>query len=222
MVEMLGVSGTIAAPLGLLGLAAALGYLIYCRRLKHQETVVAALPDSQRAQAVDEYLTRYNLDASNLTREQKYNLLMAEMGKRYALAQAVTLGSCGVFTLCFIVAVYAYVSQPPTGRGMPQDEDPSVDLSEPIRDQVQLFAQDKVRIVGFTDGLDEVWFGKVWEKFDPSKNDGRVYTVWGPVDTPIVPQFKGTGHIKLNVSYTRNRDKPRDLDRPPGGLMERK
>jgi hypothetical protein len=97
------------------------------------------------------------------------------------------------------------------GDSFPQDDHPAVDLSKPIKEQIRLFAEDKVSIVGYTDHIDEVWFGNRWERV---AGHGHVYVVWGNVGEPVYPQFKGTGTVKLEVSYTRYRDQPRDL-RPP-------
>ena len=93
--------------------------------------------------------------------------------------------------------------------GLPQDEEPVVDMSVPIKEQLQVFAEDKVEIVGWTGNLEAIKVGPKWEKFDPNSN--HVYTVWGPGGVPITPEFSGNGMLKVRVSYTRNRDRPRDL-----------
>ena len=95
-------------------------------------------------------------------------------------------------------------------RGLPQDEHPVVDLSRPMEEQVQVFAEDVVEIVGFSDRVDAVWLGKRWEVFD----DGRRYVVWGVAGESITPKFRGEGEVKLRISYTRYRNLRRDLRGP--------
>src|SRR5690242_5973928 len=109
MPDVLRIAAGVATPLSLLGLIAALAYFIYSRRLKHREAIIKLLPEEDRAKEVDELLSRYGLDAKNLTREQKYQLLLDEMSKRYKLAQLKLIASACVFIICFSVAAYAFV-----------------------------------------------------------------------------------------------------------------
>ena len=92
-------------------------------------------------------------------------------------------------------------------RTAEQSDHPVLDLDRPIEDQVQLFAEDKVTIVGARDSVSEVWFGNDWEPFVPNKT----YTVWGVKGEPLIPRFKGRGMLKLEVRFTRYRDRKRDL-----------
>jgi len=94
-------------------------------------------------------------------------------------------------------------------KGLPQEEHPVVDLSRPIEDQLRLFPEDKIGISGFSDELTEVWFGKVWQPFDPAR--AQTYITWGPEGLPVNPKFKGRGMVKLSVSFTKYRDQRRDL-----------
>lgn len=90
---------------------------------------------------------------------------------------------------------------------------PVIDLTEPINGQVQLFPTDKVQIYADTDLLKEVWFGEIWEPYEP----GREYVVWGIPSQPITPRFKFDGktrvkmRIKVSVNYSENLNKPRDI-----------
>lgn len=90
---------------------------------------------------------------------------------------------------------------------------PVVDLSEPIEEQVQLFATDKVEIIADPDFLKEVWFGEIWEPYEPDKE----YTVWGYPKQPVTPKFRFEGegrikmHIRISVQYSENLNKPRDI-----------
>lgn len=94
---------------------------------------------------------------------------------------------------------------------IPITDHPVIDLSKPMEQQVQLFPEDQVRIVGHSHRITQVWFGgNQWHSFD----FGRAYTVWGNVGEPVTPKFEsqdGIGMIKLEISYTRYLDRPRDL-----------
>ncbi|WP_309387461.1 hypothetical protein [Cerasicoccus frondis] len=92
-------------------------------------------------------------------------------------------------------------------KTFPESIHPVVDLSVPIKRQLRVFAEDEIEIVGWTDRVTEVWFGKRWEPF----NDHKVYTVWGTPGKPITPKFKGYGEIKLKISFVKYRDARRDL-----------
>ena len=97
---------------------------------------------------------------------------------------------------------------------LPVSDHPVIDLSMPVSGQVQLFAEDKVRIPGLTRRIRRVWFGGEWLPFDYDRDYNRVFTVWGVPGEPITPKFdpeSGEGMIKLEVSYTRYLDKPRDI-----------
>ena len=109
-------------------------------------------------------------------------------------------------------------------KGLPETDHPVVDLSQPIESQVRLFPEDKIRIVGLSDKLESVWFGDSWQKFDYGRDYSRQFTVMGQVGQPMIPKFRGTGVVKLEVSYTRYRDKPRDLraQAPKSGAIDKK
>ena len=92
-------------------------------------------------------------------------------------------------------------------KGLPQTDHPVLDLSQPVASQIQLFAQDTVRIVGMSHPIERVWFGRDWEVF----REDRDYTVWGVPGEPVTPRFESEGHIKILVSFTRYRNRPRDL-----------
>ena len=92
-------------------------------------------------------------------------------------------------------------------KGLPETSHPVIDLSAPIKTQLQLFAEDKVRIWSFKDDLAEVWFGHHWEPFVQE----REYLVWGIPGRPVTPQFRGRGYIKMEITFTKYRNEPRDL-----------
>src|SRR5215831_17557219 len=112
MSEILRIAVSVATPLALLGLVAALGYFAYTRKLTHEETQLEALPPDQRATAADEYLTRYGINGKDLAPADKLTLIQDEMGKRHRRSVGYVIVAAVVFVLCFGLAVLAYVFQP--------------------------------------------------------------------------------------------------------------
>ena len=98
-------------------------------------------------------------------------------------------------------------------EGINREVYPVINFSKPIEEQVQLFPTDKVKIYADPDFLEEVWFGGIWEPYEPD----REYIVWGIPTQPITPKFRfnGEGSIKMyidiSVQYSENLDKPRDI-----------
>ncbi len=100
-------------------------------------------------------------------------------------------------------------------KGLPETDHPVIELTRSMEEQIQFFAQDQVSFVGspqFTHG-EQIWLGNHWEDAEPDK----VYTVWGSMGEPITPKFRNFDlqqsftAVKMKVSFTRYRDKPRDL-----------
>jgi hypothetical protein len=119
MTDLLRVGATVATPLGLIGFVVAVLALLYQRQLRHQEEQLKALPPEQRAQSVDRFLSRYGLDAGNLTREQKFQLLQQELEKRFRTVQFGMVASAVTFVACvfFGVGAYVVVNQTPGAWG---------------------------------------------------------------------------------------------------------
>ena len=106
-------------------------------------------------------------------------------------------------------------------RGMPESDHPIVNLARPIEEQIQVFPEDKIEVVGWSDRVEAIWLGNQWETVTP--NSQRVYTVWGPAGEPVTPRFRGQGEVKLSIAFTKNREKPRDLrDRRPNKPVSKK
>lgn len=85
-----------------------------------------------------------------------------------------------------------------------------VDLGRHIAEQIQLYPEDEVEIMGGQCQLEEVWFGESWQAYER----GKTYVVVGIRGSSVVPKFKGIGTFKARVSYRKHRDKRRD-PRPP-------
>jgi hypothetical protein len=117
MAQILQIASNIGTPLALLSFIAVLGFYAYSRYLKHQERKLEALPSGERASAVDKYLTRYKVQAGDLSKEAREGLIKDEMEKHYRLARLYTLVSAGVFVICFLAAVAAYNTREPKKIG---------------------------------------------------------------------------------------------------------
>lgn len=123
MGENLWVAGNISTSLSLAGLIAALAYYAYSRRLRSREKLAELLPPGSREKHLDDQLTRYGIDGTNLTREQKNGLISAEMDRRYRLARLYVLLGAVVFVTCFALVVIASAVGKPTPPSTPPDPD---------------------------------------------------------------------------------------------------
>jgi|GEM_PF-6111023 len=112
MIEILRIVSNVGTPMALLAVVIALAYYTYCRWLQYAQKKLELLPQDQRAKAVDNYLTRYNIDGSNFTREERVRLIREEMQKRHRLALFALVSAAVLFASCFGAAVWAYVSYP--------------------------------------------------------------------------------------------------------------
>ncbi|MEZ6059062.1 MAG: hypothetical protein R3C19_01740 [Planctomycetaceae bacterium] len=110
MIQILQTAAGVATPLALLGLVVALCYFAYTRKLKHAESQLNALPEDQRATAIDEYLTRYGIQGKDLTRADRFQLIREEMRKRHQRSTTILIVAAAVFVMCFGLAVFAYLS----------------------------------------------------------------------------------------------------------------
>src|SRR5262245_47513885 len=110
MTEVLRIGATVATPLGLLGLIAALCYYFYSRHLKYEEKKLEALRPEERARIADQRLNRYGIKGSNLTRDDKTRLILQEMDKRHQFAKMCTIICAVVFVICFGLASITYIS----------------------------------------------------------------------------------------------------------------
>jgi hypothetical protein len=110
MADFLQVAVSVGTPLSLLGLACALAYLAYARKLKSQEKQLEALPADQRAKLADDYLTRYGIDGTKLKAADKFALIKDELDKRHKRSMTFGLGAAVVFVVCFALCVVAYIA----------------------------------------------------------------------------------------------------------------
>ena len=108
MSDIFRIGANVATPLGLLGFVAAAAFYLLLRLLRHQERQLTQLPPEERAKAVDHFLTRYKLSAENLTRDQKYALILAEMEKRYKLTRLIVIVSASTFVISLLIGIAAH------------------------------------------------------------------------------------------------------------------
>jgi hypothetical protein len=116
MTDILRIGAAVTTPIGLLGLIAALGYYFYSQHLKHEEKKLEALPPAERAHIADQRLSRYGIDGSNLTRDNKNRLIFEEMEKRYKLARLYAFLLAVVFVICFGPASITFIYSVSTDR----------------------------------------------------------------------------------------------------------
>lgn len=147
----------------------------------------------------------------NLKRDQAYTIIKLIIGASWTVALAG-------------IGAWAYVSvaqanpKPVEPRDDPVTFHPVVTMTRPIKEQVQLFAEDKVAIYNVAEGqIQQVCFdGK---KFLPFV-DGKQYMVQGEPGVPVIPKFEATGEFKLEIISKTDKDKPRDINgfdlRPDG------
>jgi hypothetical protein len=94
--------------------------------------------------------------------------------------------------------------------GLPAVKTIYVILSSPIENQVLLYPEDEVSIFAPNASISEVNFGSGWQPFE----ERRPYLVQGIEGQPVVPQFRGSGGLKLRIVYTKNRNRQRDFHDP--------
>lgn len=126
MSEFLWIAVRVATPLSFLGLAAALAFLAYTKRLKFEERKLELLPSDQRGKEADEYLTRYGIKLGRDTPvAEKVALIREEMLERHARHTVYAKIAGGVAVLCFAMAVLAYVIPSLHGGGVKNGDEPN-------------------------------------------------------------------------------------------------
>jgi len=128
----------ISTAIGLVGFVVAciFGYNAY--RL-HLETVqLEQLPEEQRAQQIDEYLTRYGLSGEDFSTAQKFQLIEREMDQRFWMRIIYV----GVGAVVFLVALVVVRRE---GKKAPPGETPGL---KPSEKQVLEYQQDVLNLRG--------------------------------------------------------------------------
>ena len=100
----------VSTPLALLAFAIAAWLVWQITRTRQETKRLELLPDDERAQQVDEFLTRFGIDGGNLTREQKFKLIREEMRKRFALRLYSSVAVLIAFVVCFAIAAISFGS----------------------------------------------------------------------------------------------------------------
>lgn len=114
MLQILESATNVGTPIAFLGLVVALLYFTYTRRLKHSETMLELLPEDARAQAADEYLSRYGIDGKDLPGSDKLALIKDESDKRHRKSTLILILAAIVFVVCFAIASVAFILDPPS------------------------------------------------------------------------------------------------------------
>jgi hypothetical protein len=131
MAEALEIATKVTNPPALAAFLAILFCFSYRYYLKSWENRLAALPEDQRAKAMDEYLSRYGIDGLKLTKEQSYKLIGEEMAKRHRryCVYAIVLAVAIVVIVAIATIGYCLVNKSPAPEppppSMPQPTPPA-------------------------------------------------------------------------------------------------
>lgn len=109
MAEWLRIGTNIATLPGLFGVVAVLLYFGYRAYLKHRENQLEKLPEDQRARAIDDLATRYGVEGSNLTKEQRHDLIRRDQDNKLTRFRLVAIVFVFVVSLvAILLAIYFY------------------------------------------------------------------------------------------------------------------
>lgn len=128
MERVLSSAVNVATPTALVAFIAGLLCLAYIRWLKKEEKWIAKLPPGDRAKATDKYLTRYGINASDLTKDKRFDLIKDEMSRRHGLYRfRAALATIVIIVGLIIAAVTYYISlnKPPHSEKGTSDQDKS-------------------------------------------------------------------------------------------------
>ena len=113
------IAATVGTPIALIAITAVLAFWAYRMQLKSREQRLSKIPPANRAQLEDQALTRYNLSAKDLTKEQRYNLLLQEQKDKARSFALIWVVVPGLFVVALVIAALVYVFQPVTPPPQP-------------------------------------------------------------------------------------------------------
>lgn len=103
----LSIGAKISTLFGLLGFLVACVFAFLVYRVGQDTEQLKQLPEAERAQQVDQYLTRYGVDLGGLSEERAYDLVREEMAQRQTRLFFLTGVGAAVFVLCFGITAFA-------------------------------------------------------------------------------------------------------------------
>jgi hypothetical protein len=110
----LSIGGKVSTAVGLVGFVVACIFSYNAYRLHLETTRLEQLPEEQRAQQIDEYLTRYKLSGEDFSAEQKFQLIEREMDQRFWM-RIIYVGAGAVVFLVALVVVRREGKKPTPG-----------------------------------------------------------------------------------------------------------
>ena len=109
MAELLRIAATVGTPIAAVSVIVVVALYAYRAKLKSQHENLNSLPKNKRAEAVDEYLTRYGIHGKDLPGEQRFVLIQDEMAKRHRRSFGHAILVAVVVVVCVSIASIAYV-----------------------------------------------------------------------------------------------------------------
>jgi hypothetical protein len=157
MDELLRAATTISTPIALLAFVGVLILLAYRSRLQSEEKVLQSLSPEKRASHVEDQLKKYGFEVGNLTRDQKYEVLMAQMNQRNGRIRLGIICSALIFFLCFTEVVVAWKA-----FGIPPFPTPAPPPEEFQIESFETFADPRLPVSIFGDLADETQKRRKW------------------------------------------------------------
>lgn len=102
--DALRIGTAVSTAFGALGLAIVVVLFAYYRHLRSDEVKLEQIPAKDRAKVLGRYLTRYNLDASNLASDQTYELIRADIDRQTSRVMFLAIVIAATFVSCFTTA----------------------------------------------------------------------------------------------------------------------
>ncbi|MEZ6140981.1 MAG: hypothetical protein R3B84_10455 [Zavarzinella sp.] len=170
----------VSTPLGLLGLAIAVAFFLYSRRLKFKERTITSLPEDERSSYVNERLAARKFSVDNLTREQKVKVLLEDIAKSHDRFRLFAISASIVFIVCFLIASISVVFLTYLSSSVNKST-----IEEPLKEDVSKPRKFEISAFEFSE--------------DYQKNDGISFPQFdlqlrNPMSEPVV-----LTHVRFNI-----------------------
>lgn len=119
------IASGITGVFGFVSFVATLYFYFKRAELRNREVMLAQAPPKERAKLLDTWLTRYSLDAKELSHEMRFQLIMREMNERHRLHRISQRNSL-ILALSLLVATVILVIAAilrPADQGLPHSND---------------------------------------------------------------------------------------------------
>ncbi|MBL8209211.1 MAG: hypothetical protein JNK87_00785 [Bryobacterales bacterium] len=159
--------GSITTAFSLVAFLAALGAWLYKASLERHERFIKSAPERDRARLVEAALGHYRIDPTNLTKQQQFEALMAQINAGEAKLRIRAQ------VLAFVVVVLAAFSAFAISRPSSQRQPEIVDVPKP-----------RPIAAACTDDGDSWWHSKEWRVVS---NDSDPFHNWHDRISPLEP-----------------------------------